>query len=114
MAKNKRDLAREARWRGLLAAQRKSGLSVRAFCARERVTEPSFYAWRREIGLRDQEKAGAAMQSSAFVPVMVAGNGAGQEEQVTIEVRGGRVLHVPATLPAARVTELVRAVEAAS
>jgi hypothetical protein len=31
MAKGKRDMAREARWRGLLTAHRKSGLSVRAF-----------------------------------------------------------------------------------
>jgi hypothetical protein len=79
MAKNKRDRAREKRWRGLLAAQRKSGLGVRAFCARERVTEPSFYAWRRAIGVRD-----------------------------------GRVLRLPPGLPPARVTELVRAIEAAS
>ena len=28
MAKGKRDMAREARWRGLLTAHRKSGLSV--------------------------------------------------------------------------------------
>jgi hypothetical protein len=113
MAKNKRDPAREARWRGLLAAQRKSGLRVRAFCARERVTESAFYAWRREIGLRDQEKA-EGTGTPAFVPVAVAADSARREAQVTIELLGGRVLHVPTMLPAARVTELVRAVEAAS
>jgi hypothetical protein len=113
MAKGKRDPAREVRWRGLLAAQRKSGLSVRAFCAREWVPESAFYPWRREIGLRDQEKAGAT-GAPAFVPLVMAGNGAGREAQVTIELQGGRTLHLPAMLPVARVTELVRAVEAAS
>jgi hypothetical protein len=113
MAKNMRDPAREARWRWLLAAQRKSGLSVRAFCARERVPESAFYAWRREIGLRDQEKVGTTA-APAFVPVVMAENEPGRGTQVTIELLGGRVLHVPAMVSAARVTELVRAVETAS
>jgi hypothetical protein len=46
---------------GLLAAQRKSGLGVRAFCAEEHVTEHSFYAWRREIGVPDGEKTRPAV-----------------------------------------------------
>ena len=117
MAKGKRDLAREARWRGLLAAQRRSGLSVRAFCAREQVTEPSFYAWRREIGVRDGKKARppvAKRRTPAFVPVLMPGMAAGNDGHIVIELRGGRVLRVPPGLPTARVTELVRAVEAAS
>jgi len=43
MAKKRRDPAREVRWRSLLASQGKSGLSVRAFCARERVPESAFF-----------------------------------------------------------------------
>ena len=30
-----------------------SGLSVRAFCAAQGLAEPSFYAWRRILALRD-------------------------------------------------------------
>jgi len=40
-----------------VAAQRKSSLSVRAFCAREWVTELIFYAWRLEIGVQDGVKS---------------------------------------------------------
>jgi hypothetical protein len=117
MAKGKRDAQLEARWRGLLAAQRKSGLSVRAFCAREQVTEPSFYAWRREIGVRDGEKTRPAVtkrRTPAFVPVLVPGMAAAGNGYIVIKLRGGRVLRVPPALPMARVTELVRAIEAAS
>ena len=50
MAKRQqRDPKREALWRGVLARFDTSGLTVRRFCAQERVTEPSFYAWRRVI-----------------------------------------------------------------
>jgi hypothetical protein len=113
MAKGKRDLTREARWRGLVAAQRKSGLSVRAFCSGEQVTESAFYAWRREIRLRDQQKVTAKSGGPAFVPVMMTGM-VGNDGHIVIELRDGRVLRVPLGLPTARVTELVRAIEAAS
>lgn len=117
MAKGKRDVQLEARWRGLLAAQRKSGLSVRAFCAREQVTEPSFYAWRREVRVRDGEKTRPGVAKSrtpAFVPVLMPGMAAASDGHIVIELRGGRVLRMPPELSTARVTELVRAVEAAS
>ena len=50
MAKGQqRDPAREAKWRTILARHGKSGLSVRAFCRREGLTESAWYAWRRTI-----------------------------------------------------------------
>ena len=51
----RRDLAKELRWRELVAKHRDSDLSVREFCAAEGVAENSFYAWRRELALRDAE-----------------------------------------------------------
>ncbi len=41
---------REAYWRGLLARQAASGLSVRAWCARESVVYTAFAYWRRRLG----------------------------------------------------------------
>lgn len=52
----RRDGAKESQWRDVLGKFAASGLSVRAFCAQERVSEPSFYAWRRELTLRDREQ----------------------------------------------------------
>jgi hypothetical protein len=52
----RRDLSKEKFWRSLLRAWRRSGLSGRAFCAEHELSEPSFYAWRREIVRRDRER----------------------------------------------------------
>ena len=51
---------RERYWRELLARQAASGLSVRQFCGREGVSEPSFYQWRKRLGPTTQQKKNAA------------------------------------------------------
>lgn len=51
--------AKERFWRGHLLAQRSGGLSIRDYCTRHDLTEPSFYAWRREIGRRDRLRSRA-------------------------------------------------------
>jgi hypothetical protein len=50
-----RDTAKEQLWRDTLRRQQAGGLSIREFCARKRLPESAFYAWRAEIGRRDQE-----------------------------------------------------------
>ncbi len=42
---------RERSWRELLERHAASGLSVRRFCGREGVSEPSFYQWRKRLGV---------------------------------------------------------------
>jgi len=44
-----KDLSLEHSWRLRLRRQAASGLSIAAFCAREGVSPPSFYAWRRRL-----------------------------------------------------------------
>jgi hypothetical protein len=60
---NQRRSSKERVWRRLLRQWRRSGLSVRAFCAQHQLTPANFYAWRRTIARRD-----AAVP---FVPVRV-------------------------------------------
>jgi hypothetical protein len=43
------DLALEDLWRQRLLRFERSGLSAVAFCAKEGVSAPSFYAWRRRL-----------------------------------------------------------------
>lgn len=77
MAKSKRSVEKEQFWRLVLEEHQRSGLSVRRFCQREGVSEPSFYAWRREIRQRDAERAdeatGASKGPRRLVPVNVIG-----------------------------------------
>jgi hypothetical protein len=48
----------------MLRLWQRSGLSVRAFCERHDLSQPSFYAWRRTLAERDE-------QAIAFVPLEV-------------------------------------------
>jgi len=108
MANHQRDAAKEQRWREVTRRQVESGLSVRAFCRQERLTEAAFFAWRRTIRQRDTE----ATPSPAFLPVVVDENSR-RESAITIELAGGRVLRLPEAIPLQRLVELVHALETA-
>src|ERR1700724_2743219 len=121
MAESWRDPGRERFWREVVARCRASGLSIRAFCRREKLGEPLFYAWRRTIAERDAEKPTsnnrlacrsrpqrvrpAAARSArrrgtpapagrpAFLPVVMPHEPLGSAAAgVMVELRGGRVL----------------------
>lgn len=119
MANGERDLAKERGWRDLVKRQAASGLSVRAFCQREGLSQASFYGWRRTIGQRDgtqriQSPSAQPQltQSPAFVPIVVTG-GPRRETGFVIELIGGRVLRLPEAIAAQRLVELVLTLEAA-
>ena len=113
MAKGQeRDPKREAYWRRMIGRWHDSGLGIRAFCRREKLSEPSFYSWRRVLQERDQERH----PEPAFVPVVVS-----QEqplpvasERITVRLRGGRVLHLPGSMATERLAEIVHAIEGRS
>ena len=112
----RRRLEREAFWRGEIARQAASGLSVRRFCQERELSAPSFYAWRRTQQERDQ----AAVP--AFVPVLLtprASESPASEsaalpssERITIELRGGRIVQLPETMATERLVALLHALEA--
>jgi hypothetical protein len=64
MARSVRDGSKEQYWRQVLARWRSSGLSVRAYCELHRISQPSFYWWRRETSRRDSARP-------QFLPVRV-------------------------------------------
>jgi hypothetical protein len=94
-----RDRRREAQWRQWIARQRRSGLSIRAFCRQHQLRETAFYFWRGELarrqaeagprpaagpatpgpGLRGGPGSGAAGRAGgpSFVAVQLAGGAAG-------------------------------------
>ncbi len=107
MANTRRNAEKERRWRDLLNRQASSGLSVRAFCQQERLTESAFYAWRRTIG----ERNGETPEAPSFVPMVVTDR-VTSESLIAVELVGGHVLRLPASTPAAWVAELVLGLEA--
>jgi hypothetical protein len=103
-----RDGRKEQHWRRLIEEWRVSGLTVRAFCARRAVSEPSFYAWRRELQQRDADHV-------AFVPVRVLDPeaptaGAG----IDLLLPGQRTVRVAPGFDAATLRRLLAVLEQAS
>ena len=70
MARSKQSVEKEEFWRLVLNEHAASGLSVRAFCNRQAVSEASFYFWRRELTIRD-EQSNEVPDSPAIIPVRV-------------------------------------------
>jgi hypothetical protein len=119
-----RDAEKERRWRRLLHQWRRSGLTGRDFCSQNFLSEPSFYAWKREISKRDLEKRTAAqatarvsvktgrsvaVASPAFLPVRVDAVASGAALEVV--TAGGHVLRVRTGFDAELLRRLLEVLE---
>jgi hypothetical protein len=107
-----RDHGKERFWRRTLRQWRRSGLSVRAFCAEHGLAEPSFYAWRRIVAERDQESARVRAKperGSDDAPVFVPLRVIDVSSQVAFEVvlERGRVVRILRGFDAATLRQLL-------
>ena len=68
---------KEEFWRLVIEEQRNSGLTARAFCRREGISEASFYGWRTRLDKRDGQANHGGRQ---LVPVQIV-DSAGQKAQ---------------------------------
>jgi transposase len=71
-----RDRQREKFWRRIVTRQPASGLSVRDWCARQEVTEASFYAWRRTLARRGILRSATARKHRARLVAVEVAQGA--------------------------------------
>jgi len=106
MAKRQRDPAKEAFWRDVLRRFVASGLSVRVFCKRERLTESAFYAWRRTI----DERSGTGSAGPAFVPAVMTTQPR-SDSSMAIELADGCVLRFSGENATEQLAELVIALQ---
>lgn len=129
--RQQRDGSKERHWRRMLREWQRSGLSVREFCDWQDLSEPSFYAWRREIAKRDREAAAdrsgsvaessrhrarenAVVPSPAFVPVRIVADEPAQLRSAhCLEVRlpTGVQLRVPAGFDRQTLADVLAALE---
>lgn len=59
----KKSREKQAYWKEILDRRAGSGLSIRQFCAKELVSEPSFYAWRKKFRESAKDGRRSAMAS---------------------------------------------------
>jgi hypothetical protein len=107
-----RDPKLERRWRILLARWKRSQQSIRRFCADQQISQASFYAWRREIAVRDRERANAASVPPSsppptFVPVRVI-----PDTPIEIVLPSGVIVRMPIAGDPVVVARLVTALGA--
>jgi transposase len=111
---------KERQWRRWLQEWRRSGLSVRRFCALHGLSEPSFYGWRRTIAERHQQTEARPLSGTghrpdaawdgirgdglpAFVPVTVSAPAPSLE----VVLRDGRIVRVPPGFDGATLHQLL-------
>ena len=106
MAKSKSEAAieRVEHWRGLLQRWRESGLSQAEFCRRRRIPVWQLAWWKKRLAAK------SAAGGPAFVPVQVVAAPAPAELELTL--RDGRVLRFGCSVEAAKLAEIVAALEA--
>ena len=101
----RRNKVREQFWRDTIAAWRRSGQSVRAFCDARGVSEATFFARRRELA--DQQpppgQTGPA-PAPQFVPVHVV-----PDPTIEVVLPSGVIVRAPAAADPSAVARLVAA-----
>ncbi len=109
--------SRELFWRRMIRGQAESGLSIRSWCRRRRLAEPTFYWWRKELSRRDAAGRGPGGAGPGggrmFVPVHVVeespGAGAGAIE---IVLSGQRRIRVTGRVDRQTLTDVLAIVTA--
>jgi transposase-like protein len=89
-------------WRRLISEHQQSGLTVKAFCQKEGVSEALFYSWRKKV---------AADEPARFA--LVATNGAGAAsapalQRIELLLAGGDRLEIPAGTDEATLRTVLR------
>src|SRR5436305_1012053 len=102
----RRHADREQFWRDTITAWKKSGQSVRAFCAAHGVAEATFFARRRELADQGQSPRPAAppARSPSFAAVRVI-----PDPTIEIVLPGGLLVRVPIGADPAAIAHLVAA-----
>jgi|ERR671925_1738813 transposase len=117
MAKRTRDLSKEQFWRQMVSQWREGGDTVRSFCRARRLSEASFYAWRRVLVGRDNPQQ-RRRSAPAFVPVRIVDEASASlqparhaESRLEVVIVSGQVLRVSRDFDAATLIRLIAVLE---
>jgi len=114
------DGTKERLWRDRIRRHKQSGLSIRAFCGEESLSEASFHWWRRELARRKaqsrvrpstgrQQPPLALPEVAQFVPVTVAPSPSCSA--IEIALPGGVIVRVPQGCSSQLLREVLAALE---
>jgi hypothetical protein len=103
--------ATREKWRRIITSQRASGQTAAGWCREHRVTQASFFAWKRR--LQSAAPAGEFVEVRAAAACGRADADAAEDKPVAIEVccRGGRRLLLRRGFDPALLAETIRVLE---
>jgi hypothetical protein len=104
------------KWERMVAGQRASGQSVRAWCQAHGCAEHSFYWWRAKLARLAEQGQQRPAGGSGFAELIVDGCGAEKRgrdhaEPMVLKLSAGRELVLPGTMPVVEVARLLGALE---
>lgn len=102
------DAGKQERWLDLVERWQRSKLTIREFCRRHQLSEPSFYSWRRVLRERGLIQDPAQATAPTFVKLDLEATTAASAIEVVL---GRRVLRVRQGFDADMLRELVRLLE---
>ena len=107
--RKQRNPLKERYWRRTLRDWQRSGLTIRAFCRQNNLSEPNFYAWRRLLAERDAE-------TPTFVPVQLLADDPADHPRLETAsglelLVGGRVLRIGPAFDGSTLVRLLAVLE---
>ncbi len=81
-------------WRQRIAQQENSGQTVRVFCSEQKLSEHSFYWWRRQLGSCTKQPPRFALVETATA--LARETHPPRQEQFELILTGGERLRIPA------------------
>jgi hypothetical protein len=108
-----RDPGKERFWRDHLKRWPNSGLTIRDYCARHCLSEPSFYGWRRTLSQRGLDAEAKAIEPAVtFVPVQVQNDLLVTPPSLELVLANGRLLRIPPGIDPSQLRDVLAVLEA--
>jgi transposase len=103
MSEERAPIPKADEWAERIAAQQRSGISVKQFCKQQGLTEYSFYAWRKRLQKKEPVRF-------ALVDRRVAGQEPATEAALELVLATGERLRIGAGVDAATLRTVLEAV----
>jgi hypothetical protein len=101
----KSDTDQQQFWQMVIETWKSSGLSVRQFCKKESLSEPSFYSWRKKLAGDDSEQDNQhESEPSAFIEVAMPQN---NSAVIELLLTSGNTLKIPVGVDAKTLTTII-------
>lgn len=91
-------------WRGMVARQRRSGLSVAAFCRRQAISSVGFYRWKRRLTEGNPSRSAEV----SFVPLPLNQAVPADAAEFSLKLPNGVQVTVPGNFDEAALERLLR------